>query len=54
MSVTVVSICFVRRTRALKREQQAELSRLEYKVIQSEFDLEEDGDSVKILPPDKR
>ena len=38
----------------MKREQEAELSRLEYKVIQSELDLEEeDGDSVKILPPDK-
>lgn len=50
-----VSVCFLRRTMTIKRQQQAELNRLEYKVVQSEgLDGGDDGDSVKILPADDR
>lgn len=51
-----VSVCFLRRTMAVKKQQQAELSRLAYKVVQSEGldDPEYDGDSVKILPANNR
>ena len=39
----------------MRKQQNQELSWLEYKVVQSEaLDHEEEGDSVKIIPPDKR
>ena len=55
-SLSVVSLCFIRRTRQIRRQQKMELSRLEYKVVQSEegLNVEDESDSVHILPAEAR